>query len=152
MVLSTSSKIKSIPMHRNLKALIIDDDPFALAMTKMTVSDRIPRKQISIFSCPKFALQYLQTENNEQEKKSGRRGIILTDLEMPDMDGLEFLDEFNQLQKAIREKYRIFVLSSTNENFKIQRLHERPNFEGFIPKPLTVGKLDHLLKQIGSRF
>jgi len=138
-------------MHRNLEALIIDDDPCCLAMTKRTVSDRIPTKQIRIFSCPKFALQYLQTENAVQGKKAGRRGIILTDLEMPDMDGFEFLDEFNQLQRAIREKYVIFVLSSTNESFKIQRLYEKLSFEGFIPKPLTVGKLDHLLTQIGVR-
>lgn len=138
-------------MHRNLEALIIDDDPFALAMTKKTVCDRIPRKQIRIFSSPKFALQYLQTENDVQGKKTGRRGIILTDLEMPDMDGFEFLDEFNQLQKTIKEKYVIFVLTSTNENFKIRRLHEKPSFEGLIPKPLTVGKLDHLLWQIGAR-
>lgn len=150
-MLSTNPRIKSIPMHRNLEALIIDDDPFALAMAKKTVSDRIPRKQIRIFSSPKFALQYLQTENDVQGKKTDRRGIILTDLEMPDMDGFEFLDEFNQLPKAIREKYTIFVLSSTNENFEIQRLYEKPSFEGFIPKPLTVGKLDHLLTQIGAR-
>jgi CheY-like chemotaxis protein len=138
-------------MHRNLEALIIDDDPFSLAMAKKMVSDRIPRKQIRIFSSPKFALQYLRTENDVQGKKTGRRGIILTDLEMPDMDGIEFLDEFNQFQKSIREKYVIFVLSSTNENFKIQRLYEKPGFEGLIPKPLTVGKLDQLLTQIGAR-
>ncbi|HVU99585.1 MAG TPA: response regulator [Puia sp.] len=138
-------------MHRNLEALIIDDDPFSLAMAKRMVSDRIPRKQIRIFSSPKFALQYLRTENDVQGKKTGRRGIILTDLEMPDMDGIEFLDEFNQFQKSIREKYVIFVLSSTNENFKIQRLYEKPGFEGLIPKPLTVGKLDQLLTQIGAR-
>ncbi|HVV05599.1 MAG TPA: response regulator [Puia sp.] len=134
-----------------MEALIIDDDPFALAMTKKTVSDRIPRKQIRIFSSPKFALQYLQTENDVQGKKTGRRGIILTDLEMPDMDGFEFLDEFNQLPKAIRDKYTIFVLSSTTENFEMKRLYEKPSFEGFIPKPLTAGKLDHLLTQIGAR-
>jgi CheY-like chemotaxis protein len=151
MVLSTNQKIKSMPMHRNLEVLIIDDDPFALAMAKKMVSDRIPRKQIRIFSSPKFALQYLQTENDVQGNKTGRHGIILIDLEMPDMDGCEFLDEFNQLQIAIRKKYTIFVVSSANENFEIQRLYEKPCFEGFIPKPLTVGKLDHLLKQIRVR-
>jgi len=151
MVLDTTPRIKSLPMYRNLEVLIIDDDPFALAMTKKTVSDRIPRKQIRIFSCPLFALQFLQTENDVQGKNTGRRGIILTDLEMPGMDGFKFLDEFNQLQKAIKEKYSIFVLSSTNENFKIQHLYEKPSFEGFVPKPLTVGKLDHLLTQIGAR-
>jgi len=138
-------------MYRNLEALIIDDDPFALAMTKKTISDRIPTKQIRIFSSPKFALHYLQAENHEHGKKTDRRGIIITDLEMPDMDGFEFLDEFNQLQKTIMEKYTIFVLSSTIEKFEIQRLYEKPSFEGFIPKPLTVGKLDHLLMQIGAR-
>jgi len=149
--LSTNPRTKSIRMHRNLEALIIDDDPCSLAMTKKTVSNRIPGKQIRIFNSPKFALQYLQWENGVQGKKTVRRSIILTDLEMPDMDGFEFLDEFNQLQKAIREKYTIFVLSSTNENFEIQRLYEKPSFEGFIPKPLTVGKLDRLLAQIGER-
>ncbi|MBS1601315.1 MAG: response regulator [Bacteroidetes bacterium] len=138
-------------MYRKLEVLIIDDDPFALALTKKTVSDRIPRKKIRIFSSPKFALQYLQWENDLAEKKIGRCGIILTDLEMPEMDGFEFLDEFNRLRKAIRDNYAIFVLSATNENFKIQRLFEKPNFAGFFPKPLTVEKLDNLLTQIGAR-
>jgi CheY-like chemotaxis protein len=151
MALRIHPKIKLDSMYRNFEVLIIDDNPFSLAMTKKTVCDRIPRKQIRIFSCPKFALYYLQTENDINGKKTGKRGIILTDLEMPDMDGFEFLDEFNQLQKGLREKYVIFVLSSTNENFKIQRLYEKPGFEGLIPKPLTVGKLDHLLTQIDAR-
>ncbi len=58
-------------MHRNLEALIIDDDPFALAMTKKTVGDRIPRKQIRIFSSPKFALKaYLQNGERCTEKEN----------------------------------------------------------------------------------
>ena len=138
-------------MYRMLEVLIIDDDPFALAMTKKTVSDRIPRKQIRIFSSPIFALQYLQTENDLEEKKIGRRGIIITDLEMPEMNGFEFLDEFNRLRKAIRENYTIFVISSTNENLKIQRLFEKPSFAGFFTKPLTAEKLEILLTQIGAQ-
>jgi hypothetical protein len=50
MVLRDGLKIKSIPMNRNLEALIIDDDPFSLAIAKKTVGDRIPEKQIRIRS------------------------------------------------------------------------------------------------------
>jgi len=150
MALSIKQRIKSRPMYRNLEALIIDDDPFALAMTKKTVSDRIPGKQIRIFSSPKFAFQYLQTENEAQGKKTAKRGIILTELEIPDLNGFEFVDEFNQLQEAIRDRYTVFVLSSIKKDFEIQRLYGKPCFEGFIPKPLTAEKLDYLLKQIGA--
>lgn len=139
-------------MHRNLEVLIIDSDPFALASTKKTVSDRIPRKHILIFSSPKYTLQYLQVENEVQGKTTGRYGIILTDEEMPDMDGGEFLEEFNQLPKSVSEKYTIFLLSTRIENFEIQRPHEKPGFGGFIPKPLTVEKLDDLLTQLGERL
>jgi CheY-like chemotaxis protein len=85
------------------------------------------------------------------EDLKGRPGVILTDLEMPEIDGFEFLDEFSRFQKEIRDRYTIFALSSTQNSFLIHRVQEEPGFAGFISKPLTVKKFDDLLKQIVTR-
>lgn len=138
-------------MYRKLEILIIDDDPFMLALTKQIVSFLVARERIRIFSSARSAIEYLCAMNDFKGNAAEKMGVILTDLEMPDMDGFEFMDEFDQLSRVIREQYAIFALSSTQNQLYIQRLIEKPCFAGFISKPLTVENFEHLLKQIVRR-
>lgn len=74
--------------------------------------------------------------------------IIVLDIQMPVMNGFQFVEAFEQLPKVIQEKYTIFLFSSSiNENDK-NRLQNYPSIRKFYGKPIskdTVAQMISLL-------
>lgn len=74
--------------------------------------------------------------------------IIVLDIQMPVMNGFQFVEAFEQLPKVIQEKYTIFLFSSSiNENDK-NRLQNYPSIRKFYGKPIskdTVAQMIGLL-------
>lgn len=136
-------------MSKNPPVLLIDDDPFALTLTKKIVKHLIKDSQIKTFSSAMAALNYLQTENKVISREPLRSGFIFSDVYMPEMDGFEFLDEFAKLPPTIHGNYKVFMLSAIIDPAGLQRLYGNSCFSGFYPKPLTVEGLEILLKQAG---
>lgn len=131
--------------------LLIDDDPFTLALAQRAARGLIAAHKILIFSSAKDALEYLSFVNNQSGKPADRRGLICSDLEMPDMDGFGFLDAFAELPACVREKYKVFIVSSCKDESTIARLYDKRYFEGFACKPLTVEKLRFMVQQTIDR-
>jgi len=134
-------------MTKKTSVLLIDDDPFAMAMTKKVVEGLVKNGKIKTFCSAKDALSYLQAENDMSGSDSEVPGIILSDLHMPCMDGSQFLDEFARLTEAIRRRYSVFILSSTTDEKERAQLFEKASFGGFCSKPLTRGKFMDLIER-----
>ena len=137
---------------KSTRVIILDDDPFTLAMTKKVVRRFAKNEQIRSFSAAMDALSYLETSCDISEDVTESPGIILSDLNMPNMDGFEFLDEFAKLTPVVRSQYRVFILSSTSDAKDRARLFEKVCFEGFYSKPLTPEKFMDIMKQAGYKF
>ena len=74
--------------------------------------------------------------------------VILLDLFMPEMDGFAFLDAFEQLPEAVKNKASVFMLSSSLYKQDLQRAEAHPRILKFICKPLhceTMGEIRTLL-------
>ena len=70
--------------------------------------------------------------------------LILLDINMPVMDGFDFLREFEKLPIANRKNVNITILTSSSNSKDISTLKELGNFD-FINKPLTEEKLFNCL-------
>lgn len=63
--------------------------------------------------------------------------IIVLDIQMPVMNGFQFVEAFEQLPESIRSHYAIFMFSSSiNENDK-NRLDNYPCIRKFYSKPIS---------------
>ncbi|SKB71472.1 response regulator [Daejeonella lutea] len=63
--------------------------------------------------------------------------IIVLDIQMPVMNGFQFVEAFEQLPESIRSHYAIFMFSSSiNENDK-NRLENHPCIRKFYSKPIS---------------
>lgn len=63
--------------------------------------------------------------------------IIILDIQMPVMNGFQFVEAFEQLPENIRSNYAIFMFSSSiNENDK-NRLENHPSIRKFYGKPIS---------------
>jgi CheY-like chemotaxis protein len=74
--------------------------------------------------------------------------IIILDIQMPVMNGFQFVEVFEQLSKEIQSKFAIFLFSSSiNENDK-NRLGNFPSIIRFYSKPISKDTVAQMIEQV----
>lgn len=74
--------------------------------------------------------------------------IIILDIQMPVMNGFQFVEVFEQLPKEIQSKFAIFLFSSSiNENDK-NRLDNYPSIIRFYSKPISKDTVAQIIEQV----
>lgn len=128
--------------------MLVDDDDICNFVTKEIVDDLGFAREVCIAMNGQQALDLI----DEKVKKSASNGafkplLIFLDINMPVMDGFEFLDEFEKLDESLREQIYIVMLTSStdDEDIKKAKLH---TISGYIPKPLTEEKLKEVVDKI----
>ncbi len=111
--------------------MLVDDDPMVNSLHKMLLSKYVDMK-VTTFTDPLEALAYL--DENPPD-------LIFLDLNMPVINGFEFLEKLQQRAKPVDV---IIVSSSVNTNEKI-RASTYDLVKDFLSKPLTYEKLKKIL-------
>lgn len=132
------------------KVICVDDDPIALLLSKLVLSKADFASQVITAANGEIALEYLERpEVIEENKNSKNPLIILLDLNMPVMDGWEFLEQFSKtIFKEHYQKTKIILLSSSIDPNDIERSKDFSMVLDFIPKPLTKDMLENILRKI----
>ena len=114
--------------------LVEDNDIDIFINQKMLESCGVTN--IVAFSNTATALQHLQQTTDIPQ-------LILLDIDLPIMDGFEFLDEFRKLEIA---KHPIDIIILTNSiNPADKEKAKQKNCAGFLLKPLSIEKLSEYL-------
>ena len=71
--------------------------------------------------------------------------LLLLDVSMPGMDGIEFLEAYLRLPQAQQEATVIVMLTTSMDSADLARLHELP-IAGLVSKPLNREKINTLLQ------
>jgi CheY-like chemotaxis protein len=119
-----------ITTDRPLSFIIIDDDKISNLVCKFTLLKQDKTLDIQLFTDPEIALAYI----------GGTiylKTIVLLDINMPLMNGWEFLDEFSKLKDAICNQFTIYMLSSSIDPADTERSEKNVLVSAMFSKPLS---------------
>lgn len=127
--------------HRNLnvmensyKITLIDDDPIC-HMINTRLLKRFSSSTVETFTDPVEALKQLTWRANHEPDKFP--DFILLDIDMPRMNGWQFLEEFHKLPECVLQRSSVMMLSSSNHSMDVERSRQYAVVKKFFSKPLT---------------
>lgn len=77
--------------------------------------------------------------------------LILLDINMPAMDGWEFLELYTDLYKSIEKPITLVMLSTTLNPVDEERARGFKALDSFMTKPLTEGKVEQIIERYYSK-
>lgn len=108
--------------------LLIDDDHFALYINQEIIQPFIATS-LETYLQAKLALNFLATYLAENA-----RVLIFLDLNMPEMNGWQFLDELRR--SRFKSQVSVVIVTSSVDERDSFRAFEYPCVKGFIIKPV----------------
>ncbi len=82
-----------------------------------------------------------------QEQANDLPDIILLDLQMPEFDGWDFLEEFSRIYASLPKNIKIYIFSSSINPVDITRSATYPFVCDFISKPMKQETLQQIYQQ-----
>lgn len=119
---------------------LIDDDPVSIFTVKTMVKKVSPETEFSSFTEADYALE----EIVEEIQKGSVPDILFVDINMPIMDGWDFLKELEAYADSLKDT-KIFVLSSSVNPADRDRAENCQMVTGYIIKPITREYLSTLI-------
>lgn len=123
--------------------LCVDDDEIVLVANSALIKYLWPEASVSTASNGQMALDFF----NSVSSRGAIPQVLLLDLDMPQMNGWEFLEKFEPLfMKRFPDLY-IAIHSSNISDLEISMAETHPMVRKFIPKPLTHEALEDILNE-----
>lgn len=129
-------------MARHKSVLLVEDDPITIMVCERILQLTGFAEEVKSATNGVEAIEYLN--HLTQTDKSALPSVIFLDINMPVMNGWEFLENFSTIRHYFAEMPLIYVLSSTVDPEDSQRAESFGIVERFISKPLTKDILDSI--------
>jgi CheY-like chemotaxis protein len=129
-------------MKKPLRFILVDDDQFALTLAEKLIQSFDEYTETITFGSAREALKFVIREHNLIKT------ILLTDLHMPEIDGLALLDGIEKMNNAITGQLHAFVLSAAASPEEIEKVLSHNCVTGFYSKPLSIEKIEQIIKRI----
>jgi len=128
--------------------LVVDDNESDRMLAQFAIEDAGVTKKIFFSNDGEDALNFMK-EYDLYKKKEGDLyppNVVLLDINMPKMNGFEFLDQYEKLNAD--ERYQsliVLMLTSSHSDVDKARAEKYDAVKGFITKPITEERIAEIV-------
>lgn len=128
--------------------LLVDDNPADNQFHKIRITKAGVAEHIQIVTSGQAALDYIKKSGEPNQSASyPKPELILLDINMPGMNGFEFLEEYKKLDDALKSKVVIVMLTNSLNPDDQKRAMETKEISEFQNKPLSVKTLQETINK-----
>ena len=122
-------------MNSSTRFIVIDDDPLNNTICRLTIKKALGEVDVVTFTDPKEGLDYI---GNEYAKDNGFvvTAVLFLDINMPIMNGWEFLEKYENLEHTVKNRIKVYILSSSVDERDIEKANSNKNIVNYLPKPI----------------
>ncbi len=124
-------------------ACIIDDDSMYVNLIKKIIEAKSLCQNLMVFKNGEEALNYFEVILSNLDKKSIPE-IIFLDINMPVMDGWEFLEGFTKIKNKLGKTITLYIVSSSINPVDIERAKSINSVKDYLIKPVTIEDLESI--------
>lgn len=129
-------------MSLNIKILIIDDDEINNLICTKVIKDYSPETQVDSVTSGSKGLDYLNDVMNNAV--SELPDVIFLDINMPAMNGWDFIREYRKINSNMNKEIKLFVLTSSQYYQDSELADQYVEVQKLITKPLTSEILNEI--------
>lgn len=124
--------------------IVDDDDIYQFTMVKNLKALQLANK-IIVFSDGEEALNFMIENINKEDELPD---VIFLDINMPIMDGFQFMEEYIKVKPKVGKRILIYMVSSSVDPVDVERANKISEISDYIIKPIKPGKLQAIIESL----
>lgn len=142
--LSVSILDKTLRMEKSsVDILLIDDDEINNFLSNELIKLYEPAVKIESILYVEKAMQYLEEKFNRNQPLPD---IILVDINMPNLNGWDFMEAFEKMDAAAIKKVKVYVYTSSIYYKDIEKVRNYKSVIKLVTKPFTDDMIAEILE------
>lgn len=132
-----------------ISIVMIEDDDGHARLIEKNIRRAGITNEIIPFTLGKDALAYIEREGRLGREGGDRKILVLLDLNLPDMSGLDILAKVKGDERT--KRIPIIVLTTTDDKVEIQKCYDL-GCSAYVKKPLEYEAFANSVRQLGLFF
>jgi CheY-like chemotaxis protein len=128
------------------KILLVEDNPNDIELTLEAMSEYNLANRVVVLNDGVQTMEYLQYQGEYKDRESENPAVILLDIKMPRMDGIEVLQEIKQ--NPVLKAIPVVMLTSSREEPDLIKCYNL-GVNAYIVKPVNFKDFFDTVKNIG---